>query len=65
MDGQLHLTLNCINDMSKVTIYKGKKYFHNKLTAEQKSKIKESNPRLYVFMFGDVESEQKKLEEDK
>ena len=51
--------------MSKVTIYKGKKYFHNKLTADQKSKIKESNPRLYFFMFGDVESEQKKLEEDK
>lgn len=32
-------------------MFKGKKYFHEKMTAEQKDKLKESNPKLYSFMF--------------
>ena len=34
-------------------MYKGKKYFHEKMTSEQKDKLKENNPKLYNFMFGE------------
>ena len=37
--------------MQKSVMHGGKKYNPNKMTDEQKDELKETNPKLYSFMF--------------